>query len=131
MASSIRNYFTGNLEAVFLSIDENIEDERDTYFQEMMARDEKDDVGCLYKCDQCAKVYKTHRGLSRHQTAKHSDVGGIISSSSSKFSPVVIKELSERSAVKVSKEDYYPEKITMEFKCFSMDTSRAEKICII
>ena len=104
MASNIRNYFTGNLEAVFLSIDEDVEDERDAYFQEMIARDEKDDVRTSYKCDLCSKVYKTYRGLSLHQTAKHSDAGGIISSSSSKLSPVVIKELSEKSAVKVSKE---------------------------
>ena len=96
-----------------------------------MAMNEKDDVGTLYKCDECGKMYKTHRGLSRHQAAKHGDASIISSSYSSKFSPVVVKELSEKSAEKVSKEDYYPENIIMELKCFSLDLNQAEKIYVL
>ena len=41
----------------------------------------------------------------------------------------MVKELSEKSAEKVSKEEYYPDNIIMELKCFSLDLNQAEKIC--
>ena len=106
MASNIRNYFTGDLDTVLLSINEDVEDERDVYFQAMMARNGKDDVGALLTRDNCGKVYKTTRRLSRHQTTKHGDGDSIIYSQLPKLNPVVIKELSEKSAEKVSKEEY-------------------------
>ena len=105
--------------------------ERDVYFQAMMTRNEKDDVGALFTCDNCGKVYKTTRGLSRHQTTKHGDADGIIYSQLPKLNPVVIKELSERSADKVSKEEYYPENILMELKSFNLDLNQAEKFYML
>ena len=130
MASNIRNYFTGDLETVLLSINEDVEDERDVYFQAMMARNEKDDVGALFTCDNCGKVCKTTR-LSRHQTTKHDDADGIIYSQLPKLNPVVIKELSEKSADNVSKVEYYPENILMELKSFNLDLNQAEQIYML
>ena len=96
MASNIRNYFTGDLETVLLSINEDVEDERDVYFQAMMARNEKDDVGALFTCDNCGKVYKTTRSLSQHQTTKHGDADGIIYSQLLKLNPVVIRVIRKK-----------------------------------
>ena len=59
----IKNFFSGGLESVILSIEEDKDDERDMYFQSVVASIEKIDIQELHICDDCGKTYKTSRGL--------------------------------------------------------------------
>ena len=71
---NIKNFFTGGLENVILSIEEDKDDERDIYFQSVVTSIEKVDVKDLHICDDCGKTYKTSRGLYRHQEQNHDDI---------------------------------------------------------
>lgn len=122
MASYVKNYFSGELESVFLNIDDD--EEMDGYMQSLVIDNE---TGILFTCDNCDKKYKTTRGLSRHQAAKHGDPNAS-TSILSKVTPSVIKELSEISAKKVSNESYYPQDILLELKSFNFNLGQAEVI---
>ena len=122
----IKNFFSGGLENVILSIEEDQDDERDIYFQSVVASIEKVDIENLHVCDDCGKTYKTSRGLYRHQKQKHGDIP--LTSEVNIINPSILKSLSEKSATKLAEEMYYPDNITSQFKSFVMNISQAEKI---
>ena len=121
----IKNFFSGGLESVILSIEEDKDDERDMYFQSVVASIEKIDIQELHICDDCGKTYKTSRGLYRHQKQKHGDIP---LTSEENINPSILKNLSEKSATKLAEETYYPDNIISQFKSFVMTISQAEKI---
>ena len=124
--AGMEDFYSGeDFDAILLAIEDNILEDNETYavpVNHIVEEVSDVDKASSFRCDQCEKVCKTSRGLTRHKNTKHKDpndsnhaVPAVPVTPESILHPLHLKGFIMKSATKLASDECYSEKSREEF----------------
>ena len=129
-------YSEEDFDAILAAIEDNLLEENKEFSSPvdlLVEEVEHHHPATEFSCDECDKVCKTSRGLTRHKDAIHKEVvcgpsvsGKLLVTPESLLHPLYFNKYVNQSAAKLAIDECYSERLRKEFVVYSIDSDYAD-----